>query len=166
MAPYKIETPFVEWYTCYEIGQRICPKVTLEERVFIAGGELSILPPSSTAVTDLAEDTLDAFHTHSPKAGQGMNVSMMDTYNLGWKLAHVLQGKADPSILKTYQGELSSPPLLWRAIAADDCALQTSATKPLKSSLTSITVFRGCSRLSLPLELMTRLEFHWRSSRR
>lgn len=34
-----------------------------------------------------------------------MNVSMMDTYNLGWKLAHVLQGKASPEILKTYQGE-------------------------------------------------------------
>ncbi|ORY56536.1 FAD monooxygenase [Leucosporidium creatinivorum] len=84
MAPYKIETPYVEWFTCYEIGQRICPKVTLDERVFIAG---------------------DAFHTHSPKAGQGMNVSMMDTYNLGWKLAHVLQGKADTSILKTYQDE-------------------------------------------------------------
>ena len=34
----------------------------------------------------------DACHTHSPKAGQGMNVSMQDTFNLGWKLAHVLQG--------------------------------------------------------------------------
>lgn len=41
MAPYKLETPFVEWFTCYEIGQRICPKVTLDERVFIAGGELA-----------------------------------------------------------------------------------------------------------------------------
>lgn len=29
----------------------------------------------------------------------------MDTFNLGWKLAHVLQGKADPFILKTYQDE-------------------------------------------------------------
>lgn len=43
MAPYKIETPYVEWFTCYEIGQRICPKVTLDERVFIAGGELGPL---------------------------------------------------------------------------------------------------------------------------
>lgn len=34
-----------------------------------------------------------------------MNISMMDTHNLGWKLASVLQGKADPSILKTYQEE-------------------------------------------------------------
>ena len=34
----------------------------------------------------------DACHTHSAKAGQGMNVSMQDTFNLGWKLAAVLRG--------------------------------------------------------------------------
>ena len=64
----------------YEIGQRLCDKfddVPAEEtgtrlpRVFIAG---------------------DACHTHSAKAGQGMNVSMNDTWNLGWKLAAVLRG--------------------------------------------------------------------------
>lgn len=33
-----------------------------------------------------------ACHTHSPKAGQGMNVSMMDSYNLAWKLAHTIHG--------------------------------------------------------------------------
>ena len=44
-------------------------------------------------------------HTHSPKAGQGMNVSMGDTFNLGWKLAHVLQGRAAPSLLRTYSAE-------------------------------------------------------------
>ena len=32
----------------------------------------------------------DACHTHSAKAGQGMNVSMQDAFNLGWKLAAVL----------------------------------------------------------------------------
>ncbi|RAL59685.1 hypothetical protein DID88_000318 [Monilinia fructigena] len=47
----------------------------------------------------------DAVHTHSPKAGQGMNVSMQDTYNLGWKIAAVLNGTANRSILKTYQSE-------------------------------------------------------------
>ncbi|GAA5887203.1 hypothetical protein JCM5296_004561 [Sporobolomyces johnsonii] len=83
-APYTIDFKHVDWYTLYEVGQRLCPKMTLDERVFLAG---------------------DASHCHSPKAGQGMNVSMMDTYNLGWKLAHVLQGKASPEILKTYQSE-------------------------------------------------------------
>jgi 2-polyprenyl-6-methoxyphenol hydroxylase-like FAD-dependent oxidoreductase len=35
----------------------------------------------------------DACHTHSPKAGQGMNVSMQDSFNLGWKLASVILGR-------------------------------------------------------------------------
>lgn len=47
----------------------------------------------------------DACHTHSPKAGQGLNTSVMDTWNLGWKLAHVLTGRADPALLETYSAE-------------------------------------------------------------
>jgi phenol 2-monooxygenase len=47
----------------------------------------------------------DACHTHSAKAGQGMNVSMNDTWNLGWKLASVLQGRARPELLHTYSAE-------------------------------------------------------------
>ena len=43
----------------------------------------------------------DACHTHSPKAGQGMNASMNDTHNLVWKLSYVLRGWADMSLLKT-----------------------------------------------------------------
>ncbi|POW05903.1 hypothetical protein PSHT_10597 [Puccinia striiformis] len=84
LAPYTIEIPKIEWYTCYEIGQRLADHWVWNDRIFIAG---------------------DACHTHSPKAGQGMNISMADTFNLTWKLAHVLQGRSDPSILKTYEVE-------------------------------------------------------------
>jgi phenol 2-monooxygenase len=47
----------------------------------------------------------DACHTHSPKAGQGMNVSMQDAFNLGWKLASVLEGRCNPAVLQTYSAE-------------------------------------------------------------
>ncbi|MDO5662557.1 MAG: FAD-dependent monooxygenase, partial [Brachybacterium sp.] len=47
----------------------------------------------------------DACHTHSAKAGQGMNVSMQDTFNLGWKLGQVLTGRAAPALLDTYSIE-------------------------------------------------------------
>src|SRR5581483_3543600 len=47
----------------------------------------------------------DACHTHSAKAGQGMNVSMADAWNLGWKLAAVLTGRARPELLHTYSEE-------------------------------------------------------------
>jgi phenol 2-monooxygenase len=49
--------------------------------------------------------TGDACHTHSPKAGQGMNVSIQDSFNLGWKLAAVLRGRAAPELLRTYSAE-------------------------------------------------------------
>ncbi|KAJ7443884.1 FAD binding domain-containing protein [Mycena galericulata] len=84
LAPYTLECPEVEWWSVYEIGQRICKDVSFKNRVFLTG---------------------DAFHTHSPKAGQGMNVSMMDSYNLGWKLAACAKGLASPSILDTYGTE-------------------------------------------------------------
>jgi len=93
LRPYHLDVKEIAWWSVYEIGQRLCDKfddVPLEEagnrapHVFIAG---------------------DACHTHSPKAGQGMNVSMRDTFNLGWKLASVLQGKASPAILDTYTTE-------------------------------------------------------------
>ena len=47
----------------------------------------------------------DACHTHSAKAGQGMNVSMQDGWNLAWKLGQVLEGRSDASLLATYSEE-------------------------------------------------------------
>ncbi len=91
--PYALEVKEVPWWSVYEIGQRLCDKFddvpedqidTRTPRVFIAG---------------------DACHTHSPKAGQGMNVSMRDTFNLGWKLASVLLGRSNPQLLHTYSAE-------------------------------------------------------------
>ncbi|KAF8628701.1 hypothetical protein AX17_005924 [Amanita inopinata Kibby_2008] len=72
------------WWTLYQIGQRVAARFSVKDRIFIAG---------------------DACHTHSPKAGQGMNASMNDTHNLAWKLAYVLRGWADMSLLRTYEDE-------------------------------------------------------------
>jgi FAD binding domain/Phenol hydroxylase, C-terminal dimerisation domain len=93
LHPYTLEVKEVAWWSVYEIGQRLCDKfddVPVEEigtrspRVFIIG---------------------DACHTHSPKAGQGMNVSMQDSFNLGWKLASVLRGRCSPQLLHSYSAE-------------------------------------------------------------
>lgn len=84
LSPYKLTYEYCDWWTAYQIGQRVGTNFDYRSRVFLAG---------------------DAVHTHSPKAGQGMNVSMQDAYNLGWKLALVTKGIAQPSILKTYQSE-------------------------------------------------------------
>jgi phenol 2-monooxygenase len=91
LRPYTLEVKEVAWWSCYEIGQRLTDKFDdVREgddrlpRVFIAG---------------------DACHTHSPKAGQGMNVSMQDAFNLGWKLASVLRGQCAEKLLATYSAE-------------------------------------------------------------
>ncbi|HEY1511897.1 MAG TPA: FAD-dependent monooxygenase [Solirubrobacteraceae bacterium] len=93
LHPYTLEVKDVGWCSVYEIGQRLCDKfddVPVEEmprripRIFIAG---------------------DACHTHSAKAGQGMNVSMADAWNLGWKLGAVVRGTAKPQLLHTYSQE-------------------------------------------------------------
>ncbi|MET0391384.1 MAG: FAD-dependent monooxygenase [Polyangiales bacterium] len=55
-----------------------------EKRVFLAG---------------------DAAHVHSPMGGQGLNVSVQDAVNLGWKLAQVIRGTAPDSLLDTYHTE-------------------------------------------------------------
>jgi phenol 2-monooxygenase len=47
----------------------------------------------------------DACHTHSAKAAQGMNVSIQDGWNLGWKLGHVLEGRSTIDLLSTYDAE-------------------------------------------------------------
>lgn len=47
----------------------------------------------------------DAAHVHSPAGGQGLNTSVQDAYNLGWKLAAVLRGEAGDRLLDSYEAE-------------------------------------------------------------
>jgi hypothetical protein len=47
----------------------------------------------------------DAAHTHSPAGGQGMNTGIQDAANLGWKLHHVLTGRAGTELLDSYDAE-------------------------------------------------------------
>jgi hypothetical protein len=47
----------------------------------------------------------DAAHIHSPVGAQGMNTGLQDAYNLAWKLALVVQGRADATLLDSYEAE-------------------------------------------------------------
>lgn len=93
LQPYALDVKNVAWFSVYEVGQRLTDRFDdsvdaageeREPRVFIAG---------------------DACHTHSAKAGQGMNVSMQDAFNLGWKLAAVLEGRSPADLLASYSQE-------------------------------------------------------------
>ena len=110
LSPFTLDVRDVAWWSVYEIGQRLTDRFDdsdgiREPRVFIAG---------------------DACHTHSPKAGQGMNVSMGDGFNLGWKLAAVLEGRSPPSLLATYSEER-------QAVASDLIAFDREWTQVLSA---------------------------------
>ncbi|QEW01558.1 3-hydroxybenzoate 4-monooxygenase [Microbacterium caowuchunii] len=91
LHPYALDVKDVAWWSVYEVGHRVTDGFddvgsgsSRTPHVFICG---------------------DACHTHSAKAGQGMNVSMQDGFNLGWKLGSVLSGRAPESLLGTYSAE-------------------------------------------------------------
>ena len=77
----KVET--LNWFSSYRVHHRVADHFR-RGRAFIAG---------------------DAGHIHSPAGGQGMNTGMGDAVNLAWKLAAVLQGRAKPELLDSYEPE-------------------------------------------------------------
>ncbi|CAM5793008.1 FAD-binding monooxygenase [Castellaniella caeni] len=93
IQPYSLDVKDVAWHSVYEVAHRLTDHFddvdeqdigSRTPRVFITG---------------------DACHTHSAKAGQGMNVSMQDGFNISWKIAHVLEGRSPESLLNTYSAE-------------------------------------------------------------
>jgi len=90
LHPYTLDVKEIAWHSVYEVGHRVTDgfddalDAERTPRVFLTG---------------------DACHTHSAKAGQGMNVSMQDGFNLGWKLGSVLTGVSPESLLATYSAE-------------------------------------------------------------
>lgn len=72
-----------DWFSTYRIHHR-CAEHFRKGRGFLLG---------------------DAAHVHSPMGGQGMNTGLQDAYNLAWKLALVISGKADADLLDTYEAE-------------------------------------------------------------
>ncbi|MEV5051496.1 FAD-binding monooxygenase [Arthrobacter sp. LAR12-1-1.1] len=93
LHPYTLDVRNVAWHSVYEVGHRLTDRFD------------DVLPEQRGTRTPRVFITGDACHTHSAKAGQGMNVSMQDGFNLGWKLGHVLEGRSPETLLSTYSAE-------------------------------------------------------------
>ncbi|KAK5701263.1 hypothetical protein LTS12_028397, partial [Elasticomyces elasticus] len=97
LAPYTLDFDVCDWWSSYQIRQQLATAFSDPlHRVFLAG---------------------DAIHKHSPKAGQGLNVSIQDAWNLGWKLAAVIKGQAGSALLRTY--EIERRPVAQRLLSFD-----------------------------------------------
>ena len=79
----RIDVDRVHWFSTYRVHHRVADRFR-EGRAFLLG---------------------DAAHIHSPVGGQGMNTGIGDAVNLGWKLAAVVQGRADAALLDSYEPE-------------------------------------------------------------
>jgi hypothetical protein len=79
----RIDVDRVNWFSTYRVHHRVADRFGAG-RAFLLG---------------------DAAHIHSPVGGQGMNTGIGDAVNLAWKLAAVLDGRADPSLLDSYEPE-------------------------------------------------------------
>lgn len=93
------------WFSTYRIQHR-CAEHFRKGRCFILG---------------------DAAHVHSPAGGQGMNTGLQDAYNLGWKLAYVLTGRADASLLDSFEAERI--PVAHRLLETTDRAFRVIVSK-------------------------------------
>ena len=78
-----IKVQEVNWFSTYHVHHRVAAHFNVG-RVFLLG---------------------DAGHVHSPVGGQGLNTGLGDAVNLSWKLAHVLQNRAAPALLQSYEPE-------------------------------------------------------------
>jgi 2-polyprenyl-6-methoxyphenol hydroxylase-like FAD-dependent oxidoreductase len=95
-----IDVTRVNWFSTYHVHHRVAAHFRAG-RTFLLG---------------------DAAHIHSPVGGQGMNTGIGDAANLAWKLAAVLQGRADHGILDTFEPERIA--FAQRLVATTDRAFQ------------------------------------------
>lgn len=83
LVQQPLEITNLRWFSSYNVHTRRVERFSVG-RSFLAG---------------------DAAHVHTPAGGQGMNTGIQDAYNLAWKLALVLRGGANNSLLDTYNEE-------------------------------------------------------------
>jgi 2-polyprenyl-6-methoxyphenol hydroxylase-like FAD-dependent oxidoreductase len=105
----------------------------------------------------------DSAHMHFPAGGVGLNLGLQDAMNLGWKLAAVVQGRADQSLLDTYSAERKP----WAEDVAEHTLAQTAlitATNPTGQALRALLsgLFRTLPELNQTLaRRLSALDVHY-----
>src|SRR5262249_14763967 len=99
----------------------------------------------------------DAAHIHSPMGGQGMNTGLQDAYNLAWKLALVVQGGADASLLDSYDAERM--PVAERLLQTTDRAFQLVVSDSWLASVLRTRIIARVAAFAMTIERVRKIAF-------
>jgi 2-polyprenyl-6-methoxyphenol hydroxylase-like FAD-dependent oxidoreductase len=99
----------------------------------------------------------DAAHIHSPAGAQGMNTGLQDAYNLAWKLALVVQGRAEAALLDTYEQERI--PVAKRLLETTDRAFQLIVADGWLGALFRTRILANVAAGAMKFERVRRLAF-------
>ena len=134
-AGSDLEFASCAWFSTYRIHHRAAERFR-DRRCFLLG---------------------DAAHVHSPMGAQGMNTGLQDAYNLAWKLALVVQGRADAALLDTYEEERI--PVAQRLLRTTDRAFQLVVGESWLARLFRARILAKVAARAMTLERVRRLAF-------
>ena len=123
------------WFSTYRIYHRAAERFR-DRRCFLLG---------------------DAAHIHSPAGAQGMNTGLQDAYNLAWKVALVVQGRADAALLDTYEQERI--PVAKRLLETTDRAFQLIVSDGWLGSLFRTRILANVAARAMKFERVRKLAF-------
>lgn len=123
------------WFSAYRIHHRAAERFR-DRRAFILG---------------------DAAHIHSPVGAQGMNTGLQDAYNLAWKLALVIQGKADPDLLDSYNEERL--PVAQRLLRTTDSGFKVVVSDSWLAGLIRTEVIARVAAFAMSTERIQKFAF-------
>ena len=123
------------WFSTYRIHHRSASRFR-DRRCFLLG---------------------DAAHIHSPVGAQGMNTGLQDAYNLGWKLALVVNGQADAALLDSYEEE--RVPVAQRLLNTTDRAFRLVVSDNWLAGLLRTQVLARIAAFAMSRERIQRLAF-------
>src|SRR5687768_10146254 len=124
-----------DWISTYRIHHRAAEKFR-DRRCFLLG---------------------DAAHIHSPVGAQGMNTGLQDAYNLAWKLAVVVSGRADASLLDSYEAERM--PVAKRLLSTTDRAFQVVVSDSRVAGLVRTRVLANVAAFAMRFDGIRKLAF-------
>jgi 2-polyprenyl-6-methoxyphenol hydroxylase-like FAD-dependent oxidoreductase len=136
------------WFSTYRIHHRAAARFR-DRRCFLLG---------------------DAAHIHSPVGAQGMNTGLQDSYNLGWKLALVVQGRATASLLDSYEEErlpvaqrlLETTDRAFRIVVSDSWLAELARTHLVARIAALVLRFPSARRFAF--RTVSQIGIHYRSS--